>query len=258
MAITASQALQFVEAVELPPEPREPLVVLEDTAKFDFDKAKTQALVVGSDIVSFVKGVTEEQRRDIVNSALLAQLVAKKRVPDASNLFEWYDAYFEALENVGWVTQTRQFVKHVEQAINFEAHEAIMKVAASLLGPGAAALPIIKATLDALKNMNQNSPWITLFNRESQHASTARFQVTLAEEGAAGQFLVTLMAFGLKANATLTQVLFFKFRSNDVELTHSSGKVTINAPVLAAVRSAIEQKLAAHATKYIRGLPDLD
>jgi hypothetical protein len=254
--ISASQALEFVNKVELPPAPLE--AQLENVASFDFDKAKTQALVVGSDIVSFVKGVNEERRRDIVNSALLAQLVAKKRVPDASKLFDWYDVYFDALENIGWVTQTRQFVKHVEQAMNFQTHEAIMMVATSLLGPGAAALPIIKATLDALQKMDQNSPWITLFSSESQHASTARFQVTLAEEDPAGQFLVTLMAFGLQANATLTQVLFFKFRSNDVELKHSSGKVTINAPVLAAVRDAIEQKLALHATKYIRALPDLD
>ncbi|MBI3435688.1 MAG: hypothetical protein HY056_11530 [Proteobacteria bacterium] len=133
---TATSALEFVKAAQLPSPPAAGLeAALEAPGAFDFDKAKAQALVVGSEIVSFVKGVTEERRRDIVNSALLAQLVAKKRVPDATKILEWYKVYFDALENIGWVTQSRQFVTHHERADNFEAHEAIMTVAASLLGP---------------------------------------------------------------------------------------------------------------------------
>lgn len=255
MTITPSQAREFVKSAELPPAPSE---VLEGAAEFDYNQNKSQALIVGSEIVSFVKGVTEERRRDIVNSTLLAQLVANKKVRDGSKIFPWYDAYFSTLENIGWVAQTRQMVQHHEQADNFEAHEAILAVATSLLGPGAAALPIIKATLDALKNMKENSPWITLFQRESQHANTSRFQVALADEDPAGQLLVTLMAFGLEAKSTFTQVLFFKFKSNEVEIKHSSGKITMNAAVLAAVRALVEQKIALHAVKYIQGLPDLD
>ena len=201
--------------------------------------------------------MSEERRRDIVNSALLAQLVANKRVPDATRVFDWYDAYFEALSNIGWVIQTRQFVQHVEQSDRFEAHEAILAVAATLLGSAATSLQVVKATLDALKSLKQNSPWITLFHRESQRASTARFQVTLAEEAPAGQFLVTLMAFGLNAKGTLTQVLFFKFQSNDVELKHASGSVTINEQVIMAVRDDIAGKLVGYAQNYIRTLPDL-
>jgi hypothetical protein len=124
--------------------PRGDIAALEGVAEFDFDKGKTQAMVVGSDIVSFVKGVSEAGRRDVVNCALLAQLAANKRAPRAANIFRWYDAYCEALTNVGWVVQTGQFVKHVEQSQNFSAHE--VTVATSLLGPSAAALQAVKAT----------------------------------------------------------------------------------------------------------------
>ena len=58
-----------------------------------------------------------------------------------------------------------------------------MKVAASLLGPAATTLAVVQATLDALKSMSADSPWITLFNRESQSAKTARFQVTAGRTG---------------------------------------------------------------------------
>jgi hypothetical protein len=133
-----------------------------------------------------------------------------------------------------------------------------MAVATTLLGPGAAALQVIKTTLDALASMDSNSPWITLFNRESQHASTARFQITLAEQGENDQFLVTLIAFALTAEAKFTQVLFFKFKSNQVKLRHSSGQLSINPEVLAAVRKPIEQKLANFASSFVRALPNLD
>jgi hypothetical protein len=251
-----AEALEFVRAAELPPPP-EDAPALESVAEFNFDKAKDQAMVIGSDIVSFVKGVTEERRRDIANSALLAQLIANKAISEATNIIGWYDAYFTTLTKIGWVIQSKQFVKHAEHGENFSAHEAIITVATTLLGAAPAALAVVKTTLNALKSMDKNSPWITLFNRESQRASSARFQVTLAEQEEGGQFLVTLMAFTLQAKAEVTQVLFFKFRANEVELKHSSGKVTISATVLTAIRDAVEEKLASIATKYIKGLPDL-
>jgi hypothetical protein len=256
---SASKALSFVEQAELPaaPPPSPQTETTEAVAEFNFDSARDQSVVVGSDIISFVRGVTEQRRQDIVNSALLAQLVASKRVPDPTHVFTWYGVYFDTLTNIGWTIQDRQFVDHIEESKSLEAHKAIIELATSLLGPQAAALQLVKTTLTALQSMDQDSPWIMLFNRESRFAKSARFQITLAEEKSEGQFLVTLMAFGLVAAKTLTQVLFFKFRSNEVRLKHSSGKITINTTVLDAIREPISKKLAAFSADFVRGLPDL-
>jgi hypothetical protein len=254
-SITSKTALEFVRTAELPPAPK--AVALEEAATFDFDKAKDQAIVVGSDIISFVKGVTEERRQDIVNSALLAQLVANEKVTNPTHVFTWYGVYFDTLTNIGWTIQEKQFVDHVESSQNFEAHKVIIDLATSLLGPQAAALQVVKSTLSALEKLDQDSPWITLFSRESQFVKTARFQVTLAEDAPDGGFLVSLMAFGLVAESKVTQVLFFKFKSNDVRLKHSSGKVTINTTVLDAIRDAVSQKIAKFSGDFVRGLPDL-
>ncbi|MCO5966030.1 hypothetical protein [Sinorhizobium meliloti] len=250
------EALKFVDSIQLP----ERFSELEraETVPFDFDAARNQAAIVGSEIVSFVRGVTEERRRDVVNATLLAQLAADRRVGDPTDLFAWYDTYFDVLTNTGWVVQTKQFVDHAEHSQDLHAHEAILRIATSLLGPGTAALQVIQTTLDALAKMDRDSPWITLFDRESQRASSARFQVTLAEQGADDQFLVTLMAFALTAQANLTQVLFFKFRSNEVRLRHSSGRLSVNETVLDAVRELIESKLGERSSAFVRSLPDLD
>jgi hypothetical protein len=251
-------AQEFVASVELPDPP--PLNINVSKDIFDYDEAKQQAVVVGSDVIAFVKGITPDQRNDIVNASLLAQLVAKKKVAQPSTLTavkEWYDEYFDVLSRIGFVIQDKGFAEYREASDSFEAHEAILEVAAALLAGTPGALALVKTTLGALQKMSSNSPWITLFNRESRSANTARFQVSLVNEDENGRLLVALIAFGLEARTTLTQVLFFKFHTNDVTLHQHSGKVTINASLLAGVRDQIAGKLVSYASDYIKGLPDL-
>lgn len=249
--VTIASASKFLEHVELPALARG---AAREAELIDFDELKNQAAVVGSEVVSFVKGVSAERRQDIVNCALLAQLAANHRVQDKTRIFEWYDAYFEVLTNLGWVLQDKGFSSYEEKADGLQAHEAILKVAGVLLGAAPTALAIVTSTIEAMKEMDKGNPWITIFDRESKSAKTARFQIALAEEGSSGQFMVTLMAFGLEAESTLTQVLFFKIRSDKVSFKHCSGKVTINEMVLAGVREKIQAKLIGRTGGYIDSL----
>ena len=253
--ITPTSAREFLNAVKLPSPTRGAVEGVREI--IDFTAQKNQAMVVASDIVSFVKGVSNERRQDSVNSSLLAQLVANKKVPDKTNIIQWYNAYFDVLENIGWVIQDRSFSSYTEEADGLEAHEAILKVASVFLGASPAALAIVTSTLEALKSMDSSKPWMTIFDRESKQAKTGHFQIALAEQGDNDQFFVSLMAFSLKAESTITQILFFKIRNDEVELEKCSGKVTINDEVLSSIRDQVKQKIAAHSNDYIAKLPDL-
>ena len=251
---SALRAVDFVEDLILPlaPDGRRGAGpgASSPTAQIAFDSVDPQTLVAGSGVISFVKGVTSERRQDIVNSSLLAQLAANKRVPDRSDLRAWYDVYFEVLTNVGWVLQERSFQQYRERGDDFEAEQAILGIAAAAFGGAASAVGIVKSTLDALKAA-AHGKWITLFNRESQTAHAAKFQVTLVDRDTDGDLKVYLMAFTLNAKASLTQVLFFKFRTNDIVFDHSAGVVTIDPEVLAAVRDPVSQKIRAHVSSYV-------
>ena len=248
------RALTYVKKAEVPParhrtrDDATPASVLD----LSFDSAKNQATVVGSQIISFISGVTVERREAIVNSSLLAQLVATKKVGDPTHIYDWYDAYFDVLTNIGWVVQDRNFAEYHEESKNFEAHKAILAVATALLGAAPTALALVKTTLDALESMDENNPWITIFDRESQRAQTARFQISLAERDPAGQFLVTLMAFGLEAKSTITQVLFFRAKSNDVTLRHYSGSVTIKPACSTVYATRFRQNYPASPVTMLR------
>ena len=257
---TRQQALQFLDAASLPPAPRATRGAGDggDSATLALEAGKAQAAVVGSEVLSFAPGVDSPWRQDLLHSSLLAQLVAKKQVPDPTRLFDWYGAYFDTLAHIGWAVQDKQFAVYTEASQDFHAHEAILKVAAGLLGPAAASMALVTTTLEALQSMSADSPWITLFDRESRSTHTARFQISVAEQaGAGGELSVALMAFGLEARTTMTQVLFFKSQASQVTLRHSAARVGIDTAVLAGVREALRAKLVDHASRFIRQLPDI-
>src|SRR4051794_445942 len=146
---TVANALSYVETADIPQSKAGA-----ETVQLTLDAAKNQATVIGSDVISFVQGVTAERREAIINSAMLAQLVANKKVPDSSDIVSWYDAYFEVLSNVGWVVQDQNFAVYEEKSQNFEAHKAILSIAATLLGGAPTALALVTTTLNALHSMD--------------------------------------------------------------------------------------------------------
>jgi hypothetical protein len=254
-----NQAREFVRTAELPAPPPSDVHITRSADRRG-DAVTAHASVVGSDVIAFADLVTPEERQDIANASLLAQLLARKKVAEPRTLSDvraWYDAYFDVLSTVGFVLQHRDFAEYRKDSQSFEAHHAILDVAAVLLAGSPGALLLVRSTLQALQQMSADSPWITLFNRESQSANTARFQVSLVERAANAQLLLSLIAFGLEAERNVTQVLFFKFRRNEVTLHHHAGKAAINAPLLAAIRGELAGRLVAYADDYIKGLPAL-
>jgi hypothetical protein len=165
-------AREFVKSVTLPEAPPVRFDIAKATPT-PFETAKEQASVVGSDVIAFAKGVTPETRGDIVNAVLLAQLVAKKSMAEPQTLAEvgaWYESYFDTLSRTGFVIQDKGFAEYHAKSDTFEAHEAIIEVATALLAGSPGALALVKTTLGALKKVSADSPWITLFHRESQSA----------------------------------------------------------------------------------------
>lgn len=255
MATIVMSPTEYVQQAQLPAE------VMRNVCRDGFDAAQAalataeqQAVVVGSGILNFVDGVTPERRQAIVNSALLAQLVARRQVPDTTRVDAWYDAYFDVLAHLGWVIQEQGFADYQQASDDFTAHKAILQVATALLGPSPTALALVTTTLNALLSMGQDDPWIRIFSRESQAASVARFQIVLVEKGAEDAFRVSLMAFALQASSEITQVLFFKARSASVSFRHRSGEVTIDADALDSARDAMRLKLAGITSSYVAAL----
>jgi hypothetical protein len=171
----------------------------------------TQAMVVGGQLAEFSKAVPAELRSAVADGMLLAQLAANKATAQAGDVFQWYDKYVEVLQNVGWQIHDVQFQRQQLDGQDLDVHEAIIPVVAAMLGPQLAAASLVLNLLQGLQQMDKDRPWITLFDRASQHASGAKFQVAYVDADALGQPQIALACFGIRAERTITQVLFFKF-----------------------------------------------
>ena len=251
MAVISSQLSRaFISSVRLPAAPAR-LRAIEDTPPVKLEETDAQSLVVGSGLIVAAANVPAQTREDLVNCTLFAQLAATAAVGDQTKISEWYNAYFKTLTAIGWAQSDAQFEEYEFKSQNAEAHKAVMKVLEVLLGPGAAALVVVKTAIDALQSMNENSPWMTLFDRTSKTGKSARFQVATAEIGAEGLLQVALVGFDLRATSTFTQVLFFKSATSSTTLKYAAGKATIYEAALEDQRATIAARLAAYRTAYV-------
>lgn len=259
--VTAASARRFVLSAPLPPLRDVAGPMLESTSAtgdgpVTLQTAEGQALVVGSDVLAFAPGVSAAFREDLVNSALLGQLVATEQVPDQTQIFDWYDAYFNALAEIGWSVGDRDYAIYVETGEEFEAYAAIQRVLTRALGEGSAALG---AVTSALQNMRaaRDSPAVALFHRETRTAESAHFQVGSGEAGPSPEPYATLVGFALRARMETAQVLFLRRRTSEVTLRHCSSRIRIDPLVAEAVRGPLADRLTAHAMAYVKTLPAL-
>jgi hypothetical protein len=259
MAFDLNEARAYVKSVDLSGTPRAivPMDAAGDAGEV-FDSAKNQAQVVGSSLLSFAAGVDPKIRESISDSALLAQLVANKKAGSIdSDPLAWYGHYVTVLQNVGWVIQEFAWTDYSTQGTGAEVKQQVLDVLAIALGPAATAAAIVKAALDMLASMKEDGSWFTIFSHEAQHATMARFQVGLVETGADDSVFVSLLACLVKAQKTLTQVLFFKFRQEKASFDASSAKVSINRAALTDLGPAIRTKVRAYQNDYLSSIVDL-
>jgi hypothetical protein len=253
-----NQAKEFVAGVDLSGLPRG-IVAQDATADTGevFDQAKKQAQVIGSGMFSFAVGVTAQVREAISDSALLAQLVANKATSAQDNPTKWFDEYSGCLQNLGWTLQESGWSDYSNAGNTAEVHQQISTVLSAVLGPGAAALSIITASINALKAMKPDSPWLTIFSRESQKAKIARFQVGLVEKEEGSDVFVNLLACLIEAENNVTQVLFFKFKQARASFRANNVKVSINHQALMELGPAIRRKTRAYQLDYVSGVLDV-
>ena len=247
----AAQA--FLESIELPPAPKRTRAVADDVPSYRANAP--QALAIGSQIAEFAASVPAALRPHIANSFLLAQFAANSFIKSVGGgTKEWYDRYSYVLANSGWVVESEAAAVRDVSGSRLEVHQEIIPVLAAVLGPAVAAAAIVTAALNGLANMAKDTPWITLFNRESQRARANQFQISHVDAPNGGSPQISLACFELDAQHSVTQVLFFKFSDARATLRHFTSKLTINEPIFVRMQSLVEQRIADQVGAFIAGI----
>ena len=214
----------------------------------------TQAVVIGAQIAEFAQGLDPDTRSAVADSLLIAQLAANKAADSATNVTAWYRKYVDVLQNLGWIVRDMEFREQQVSDTDVGVHTAIIPVVMSMLAPGSAALAMVLSVLNGLKEMDSNSKWITLFDQASQHARGAKFQLSHVDADSGGNPRITALCFGLLAEHTVTQVLFFKFSQDAVTLESANSALSMTTQQLAAARESIAARVRPFVADFVKDL----
>ena len=213
---------------------------------------KPTGYVAGGSLVSFVSGVSGQAQSDVLNSTLLAQLAADKKHDRQKETLPWYDYYVTVLGKIGWVIQGFDFQTYSASSTSFTADKAILEIAAAAL-TGQEEL-VVAAVLDGLReNADANKGQLQLFDHQSTSQGQGNFQVSVCNE-TGGVVSMQNMAFVFDTSDSVTNVLFFHFKSDSTKLQSSAQAQTLDEDVYAQVRAAVIEKLGDQAKSFIASL----
>ena len=213
---------------------------------------KDQAMIVDKSLISFVSGLSAENRADILESTLLAQLGAKSKVPDEKDVIGWYKAYIEILTKVGWTMEGGEVQQFSAKANVVEIQEVIIDILKAAFG--ADFLQIVTRALDGIKSLADSNGKIEAFEKNTHSESNGSFQIGVAtQEGDAvsmnlGTFLIT-------STSRISHILFIKFTKDETDLQYASGKLTLDQKIYENVRSLVQNKLSGRAVEFVTEIP---
>lgn len=203
----------------------------------------------------FAADLNEQQRSDVLNSTLLAQLAADKAYPkDAAGRYDvkgWYSKFSEVLLNLGWVSQNTAFWQYKIHGESFTADKAILEIINGLLQNNA--LLLAQATINALKNLPENDSKLTLFkfNTCSDQMGNISLGVCTQKNGL---IEYNFAALYLETKKNFKQILFIDFSTSDFKLFAGTNTITLNPDVYSIVREQVVQKLQDRVNSYLVGL----
>ena len=77
---------------------------------------------------SFTMALTAQEKEDIINSILLAQLTATRMYSRETEYSEWYRIYVQALTKLGWMVDTYRFMEYTPTGSTINLAEATLKL----------------------------------------------------------------------------------------------------------------------------------
>ncbi len=213
---------------------------------------KDQAMIVDKSLISFVSGLSAENRADILESTLLAQLGANSKVSDEKDVIGWYKAYIEILTKVGWTMEGGEVQQFSAKANVVELRAVIIDILKAAFG--ADFLQIVTRALDGIKSLADSNGKIEAFEKNTHSESNGSFQIGVAtQEGDAvsmnlGTFLIT-------STSRISHILFIKFTKDETDLQYASGKLTLDQKIYENVRSLVQNKLSGRAVEFVSEIP---
>ena len=208
--------------------------------------------VDGNIVASFVDGVTGQQKIDVLNSCLLAQLAANAKFRRVEQPIEWSNYLGTVLMNLAWVVPTFSFRNLSTSAQRFTIDQVVLKLVKSILT--ADQIATLTEVMEAMKALESDDRRFVIFERNAKNQSDGNFQFNSVGSSADGTLSMKFNAYTFDTTTNVTNVLWFSFSGNSTKLRVAQSTFVLNEQVFSRIRDAIVTKLGNRAIDYIGGL----
>ena len=215
--------------------------------ELSFLENQDQTFLSNKSAISFVSGVNGQNRSDVIQSTLLAQLAANKKYPDSAGSLDWCKYFADVLANIGWTVEGTGISTYQMNGNLFQMNAALIEVLVAAFGQDY--LGIIKTTLNSIGKLAEDNR-IQVFEKNTHDLTNGFFQIGLVSEQNDAVAL-HLGAFFITSSDKIQNILFFQSSKEKSTLEYFSRKVTLSPEIYKNVRSAVTAKLGTAVTKYV-------
>jgi hypothetical protein len=206
---------------------------------------------VGS-LLSFVDGVGEQEKNDVLYSVQLAQRAASGAFDRFTQTQAWYGKYVEILENLGWAVEQFAFSRLDHAEGEFRMDQAALSIIGAIATQNQ--LAVLQQGLDALSKLADGDGTISLFDFHSSMEGSGNFQLGSVQRSANGALSLAIGAFYFRSVDERKRFLFFRWGSQQVNFWTAAQRMTLNTDFYARRRADVIATLDADASKFISGL----
>jgi len=241
---------KFVNDLELSPSKHPyPGVTKRNLEETTTPADKETSFVNEKSLVSFAAEVSLQNRADLLNSLLLAQLSANKQFSSEDELEKWYRAFFKLMNKLGWVIETSKTTEYKSKGTVIEIESVVIDILESAIG--GKVVEIARSLISAFKGLaDDKEKKFIAFEKNTHSLKKGCFLFGVATEKNE-TLSVTFCFILLSSSHEIKQILFFRSKEDESKLKTASFKGTLNVDTYAPVRQIVIDKLKDNVAKSI-------
>ena len=210
-----------------------------------------QGVVCGGSTISFTDRLRGQQKRDVLNSTLFAQLASDYQYSREEP--KWYNYYVDILGTLGYTMQGFDFTRYNSSGQTFTMDPAVLEILAAIATEDEMA--IVKETLDAFKALQNDKGQVVLFDHYSKHLTNGGYQVFPCTVDSNNDVVLRVGGFYFNSRQDGVKILFFSYGSSSTSMYRASVSSVLNLDVYDQVREAVIDKLGDNARKAVLDIP---
>jgi hypothetical protein len=208
-----------------------------------------RAAVNAGALVSFVAGVTEDQKNDVLFSTQLAQRAASAKHDRFADTGAWYELFNDVLGRLGWIGEAAAFTERAKTAGSFTIDKSALDVIMTIAT--ANQLAVLVRTLETLKSLTDKHGAIHVFEMQALSERSGNFQLGAVQRADNGALSMALGGFHFRTRDTRGRALFISWGGEEIDFWTAAQKMTLNDTLYAPHRTKVIERLNKDVANYI-------